>query len=144
MRHCVYVKTIWEFLFALVTFYLLLPLLLYPSFPLFPQLFSSVPLLCLLENPEKENTLNKKSLREKYIFFLKGHLTLLHLPPLDSTVWEDAGIEPRTVATLPLAFRRPSHLSRSPNRGPAILILQRLILKEKILSQELGEQKTCK
>jgi hypothetical protein len=26
--------------------------------------------------------------------------------PSDSTVWEDAAIEPRTVATLALAFRR--------------------------------------
>jgi hypothetical protein len=64
-----------NFLIALFAFYLLLPLLLYSSFPLLPQLLSSVPLLCLLENPKKENTL-KKSLREiyKYIFFLYGGL----------------------------------------------------------------------
>jgi hypothetical protein len=32
--------------------------------------------------------------------------TLLHLPPLeDSTVSDDVGIEPRTVATLALAVR---------------------------------------
>ncbi len=31
----------------------------------------------------------------------------------DSTVWEDAGIEPRTVTTLVLAVRRSSHSARS-------------------------------
>ncbi len=33
--------------------------------------------------------------------------------PLDSTVSEDAGIDPRTVATLALTARRSYHLARS-------------------------------
>jgi hypothetical protein len=33
--------------------------------------------------------------------------------PSDSTVSEDAGIEPRTVATLALTARRSNHLARS-------------------------------
>jgi hypothetical protein len=36
------------------------------------------------------------------IFYLLYSI-LLHLPPSDSTVLEDSGIEPRTVATLALA-----------------------------------------
>jgi hypothetical protein len=39
--------------------------------------------------------------------------TLLHLPPSDSTVSEDAGIEPRTVATSALAVRRSNHSAKS-------------------------------
>jgi len=39
--------------------------------------------------------------------------TLLHLPPLRSTVSNDAGIEPRTFTTLALAVRR----SNPSNRG---------------------------
>ena len=38
--------------------------------------------------------------------------------PSDSTVSEDAGIEPRTVATSPLAVRRSNHYARShPHLG---------------------------
>jgi hypothetical protein len=33
--------------------------------------------------------------------------------PSDSTVWEDAGIEPRTVATTALAVRGSNHSARS-------------------------------
>jgi hypothetical protein len=36
--------------------------------------------------------------------------------PLDSTMWEDAGIEPRTVATLALAVRRSNHSAKSHPR----------------------------
>ncbi len=36
---------------------------------------------------------------------LASFYTLIHLPPSDSTVSEDAGIEPRTVTTLALAVR---------------------------------------
>ncbi len=36
-----------------------------------------------------------------------------HLPPLDSTVSEDAGIEPRTDATTALAVRRSNNSARS-------------------------------
>jgi len=35
--------------------------------------------------------------------------TLLHLTPPDFAVSEDAGIEPRTVATLALTVRRSNH-----------------------------------
>ncbi len=37
------------------------------------------------------------------------YLTLLHPPPSDSSVSEDAWVEPRTVATLALAVRRSKH-----------------------------------
>jgi hypothetical protein len=44
--------------------------------------------------------------------------TLLHLPPpSDSTVSEDAGIEPRTDATLALAARRSNRSARSRLRS---------------------------
>jgi hypothetical protein len=45
--------------------------------------------------------------------FYVRYSTLLHLPPSDSTVPEDAGIEPRTVATTALAVRRSNHSARS-------------------------------
>ncbi len=38
-----------------------------------------------------------------WIFFYVLYSTLLHLPPLRYTVSEDAGVEPRTVATSALA-----------------------------------------
>ncbi len=43
------------------------------------------------------------------IFFYVLYSTLLHLPPLRSTVSTDAAIEPRTVATSALAVRRSNH-----------------------------------
>ncbi len=46
-------------------------------------------------------------------FFHVRYSTLLHLPPLRSTVSEEAGIEPRTVATTALAVRRSNHSARS-------------------------------
>jgi hypothetical protein len=43
------------------------------------------------------------------------HCVICH--PLDSTVSEDAGIEPRTVATLALTARGSNHLAKShPHR----------------------------
>ncbi len=47
------------------------------------------------------------------IFFFVLYSTLFHLPPFISTVSEDAGIEPRTVATSALAVRRSTHSVRS-------------------------------
>ncbi len=47
--------------------------------------------------------------------FGKGDLFIQHwfiCRPLDSTVSEDAGIEPRTVATLTLTVRRSNHSAR--------------------------------
>ncbi len=38
--------------------------------------------------------------------------TLLHMPPSDYTASEDAGIEPRTVATMALAVRSSNHSAR--------------------------------
>ncbi len=54
-----------------------------------------------------------------YFFdFVSAFLTLLHLPPLRfHTVSEDAGIEPRTVATLALAVRRANNSARSHPHG---------------------------
>jgi hypothetical protein len=50
--------------------------------------------------------------------FYVRYSTLLHLPPSDSTVPEDAGIDPRTVATTALDVRRSNHLARShPQRN---------------------------
>jgi hypothetical protein len=48
-----------------------------------------------------------------FLGFLKNVLysTALHLPPSDSAVSEDAGIEPRIVATSALAVRRHSNNS---------------------------------
>jgi hypothetical protein len=46
-------------------------------------------------------------------FFHVRSSTSLHLPPLRfHFVSEDAGIEPRTVATTALAVRRPNHSAR--------------------------------
>jgi hypothetical protein len=46
--------------------------------------------------------------------FHVGYSTLLHLPPLaDSTVSENAGIEPRTVATLALKASLSNHSAGS-------------------------------
>jgi hypothetical protein len=42
-------------------------------------------------------------------FFYVRYSTLLSLPPLRSTVSEDAGIEPRIVATLALTALRSNH-----------------------------------
>jgi hypothetical protein len=47
-----------------------------------------------------------------FFFFFVLYSALLHLPPSDSTVPTDAGIEPRTVATGALAVRRSKHLAR--------------------------------
>ncbi len=44
-----------------------------------------------------------------FICFSILYSALLHLPPSDSTVPTDAGIEPRTVATSALAVRRSNH-----------------------------------
>ncbi len=46
-------------------------------------------------------------------FIYLHYSTLLHLPPLDSTVSEDAGIEPRTIATLALTVRHSKPSDRS-------------------------------
>ncbi len=48
----------------------------------------------------------------EFYFFCVRHSTLLHLPPSDSAVSEDAGIEPRTVATLALTARRSLRSAR--------------------------------
>ncbi len=50
-----------------------------------------------------------------FFFFLLyvRYSTLPHLPPLRFPVSEDAGIEPRTVATLALTARRSIHSARS-------------------------------
>ncbi len=47
------------------------------------------------------------------VFFNVLYSTLLHLPPLSSTVSEYAEIEPRTVATFALADRRSNNSSTS-------------------------------
>jgi hypothetical protein len=44
-----------------------------------------------------------------FLFCSLQYSALLHLPPSDSTVPTDAGIEPRTVATVALAVRRSNH-----------------------------------
>jgi hypothetical protein len=53
--------------------------------------------------------LPKYFLGDFLIFFFVLYSALLHLPPSDSTVPTDAGIEPRTVATSALAVRRSNH-----------------------------------
>jgi hypothetical protein len=50
-------------------------------------------------------------LRGQVLEFLKYCITLLHFPAIVS---EDAGIEPRIVATFALAIRRSNHSAR-PN-----------------------------
>ncbi len=47
-----------------------------------------------------------------FIFYLVLYSTLLHWPAPDSTVSEDAEIEPRTGATLVLTVRRSNHSAR--------------------------------
>ncbi len=57
-----------------------------------------------------------------FIFYLVLYSTLLHLPAPDSTVSEDAEIEPRTGATLELTVRRSNHSARSqPQLGYTVL-----------------------
>jgi hypothetical protein len=46
-------------------------------------------------------------------YFYVLYTTLLHLPPSDFTVSEDAGIETRTIATLAFAVRRSNHSAGS-------------------------------
>jgi hypothetical protein len=46
--------------------------------------------------------------------------TALSAAPSDFTVLEDAGIEPRTVATFALAVRCPNHLARSHQARTAV------------------------
>jgi hypothetical protein len=58
-----------------------------------------------------------------WIFYVL-YSTLLHLRPSDSTVSEDAGIEPRTVATSGFAVRRFNHLARSHPHFNIVLFLQ--------------------
>jgi hypothetical protein len=54
--------------------------------------------------------------RYRYIIygFFSLYVRMLHLPPSDSTVSEDAGIEPRTVATLVLTARCSARSHRHP------------------------------
>ncbi len=52
--------------------------------------------------------------------------TLLHLPPLSSTVSEDAVIEPRTVATLALEVRRSNHSARWFKKYYTVLTLNNI------------------
>ncbi len=68
-------------------------------------------LLKQLEDAETERYIQKERKVKEILLFLKGdffeffylrYSTLLHLPPSDSTMSKDAGIEPRTVATLAL------------------------------------------
>ncbi len=47
-----------------------------------------------------------------FFFIYLRYSTFLHLPPSDSTVSEDARIEPRTVATTALAVRHSDHSAR--------------------------------
>jgi hypothetical protein len=49
----------------------------------------------------------------KFLVFYVLDSTLLHLPPLRFPCVGDAGIEPRTVATLALAVRRSNNSARS-------------------------------
>jgi hypothetical protein len=61
--------------------------------------------------------------------------TLLHLPPSDSTVSEDAGIELRTVATTALAVKSSNHFARSHPQArshPIATMLASLHLEVKI------------
>jgi hypothetical protein len=48
-----------------------------------------------------------------FLFIYVRYSTLLHLPPLRSTVSEDAGIRLRTVASLALTVRRSNHSAKS-------------------------------
>jgi hypothetical protein len=48
-----------------------------------------------------------------FFSFYVLYSTLLYLRTSDSTVSEDAGTEPRTVATVTLAVRRSNHSARS-------------------------------
>jgi hypothetical protein len=56
-------------------------------------------------------------------------------PPSDSTVSEDAGIEPRTVATLALTVRRSNHLARS---HPQLLVKMEDRIKKKTIPRGVG------
>jgi hypothetical protein len=52
-------------------------------------------------------------LQGDYLDFYVLYSTLFHLPASDSTVSEDAGIEPRTVATSALTVSRSNHSALS-------------------------------
>ncbi len=54
----------------------------------------------------------------------------------DSTVSEDAGIEPRTVATLAVAVRRSNHSARSPPVGDAYCLGGVLLKHRRLLTAE--------
>jgi hypothetical protein len=47
----------------------------------------------------------------------------------DSNVSEDAGIEPRTVATLALTARRSNHTARSQPHSATVLVLEKNVGK---------------
>jgi hypothetical protein len=52
-----------------------------------------------------------------WIFYVLYSTLLNHHRPLDFSVSEDAGIEPRIVATLALAIRHSNHSARSYPQG---------------------------
>ncbi len=70
---------------------------------------------CSPKNPENLQAFIGKARKfiQKGGIFLLLYSTLLHLPPQDSTVSEDAGIAPRTAATSALAVRRSNRSARS-------------------------------
>jgi hypothetical protein len=68
------------------------------------------------------NILFKGEIFWSFSFYVQ-YSTLLHLLPQDFTVSEDAGIEPRTVATTELAVvRRSNHSARSHTQTRLYLI----------------------
>jgi hypothetical protein len=92
-------------------------------------LFIVLPCMCLFSilvsyiNPLRQSL--------KFTLIVKGDFWILFsfrpdIPhcficrPSDSTVSEDAGIEPRTVATMALTVRRPHHLARSHPHLPIV------------------------
>ncbi len=71
--------------------------------------------------------------------FFKVFNTALSVVPSDSTLSEDAGIEPRTVATLALTARRVNHSARShlifKNFCPQLKIAVLLTAEQQLVSQ---------
>jgi hypothetical protein len=75
-----------------------------------------------IRNKQNEVKKSKQNQKEPNFFFFKGEFFGFFLYiiqhcfvccPSDSTVLEDAGIKPKTVATLALTASRSNHLARS-------------------------------